>query len=213
MKFDMGVLDRASRYRILGSCITPRPIAWITSMSTDGHLNVAPFSFFNLLGDDPPVVAVGMVAHSEDRLKDTPANIRATGEFVIHLVDEGHAAAMNLTSADAPPSFNEAHLAQLELGESDRVSPPRIVTAPAAFECRVLHFIETGAHQIAILAEVVFAHVRDEYIAGERPIRIDVPAMNLIARLHGAGWYSRQTDTFELLRPKWSDVEPEADTK
>lgn len=213
MKFDMGVLDRASRYRILGSCITPRPIAWITSRSTGGLLNVAPFSFFNLLGDDPPVVAVGMVAHFEDRLKDTPANIRATGEFVIHLVDERHAAAMNLTSADAPSTFNEAQLAQLELGESDRVRPPRIVTAPAAFECRLLHFIETGAHQVAILAEIVFAHVRDEYIAGEGPIRIDIPAMKLIARLHGAGWYGRQTDMFELLRPKWGEVGPKADDK
>ena len=199
----MQALDGVSRYKVMGSCITPRPIAWITSRSSEGVLNVAPFSFFNAVGSAPPTVVIGMVQHPERRLKDTPVNIRDTGEFVINLVNRAHAETMNLTSIEAPSDVDEAVLAGLALAPSVRVGPPRIDSAPASFECRLTHFIETGVHQVAVLAEVVYAHVRDEFILDPERIRIDVPAMQLIARLHGAGWYSQQTDTFELLRPSW----------
>jgi hypothetical protein len=130
MEFDFRALPKAGRYKILGSCVTPRPIAWVTTLSADGVLNAAPFSFFNVLGDDPPTVALGLLAHAEGRLKDTAANIRATGEFVINLVDEAHGEAMNLTCIDAPSDVDEAQLAGLEIAPSARVAPPRILTAP-----------------------------------------------------------------------------------
>lgn len=207
MEFDMRALDRSRRYKIIGACVTPRPIAWVTSRASDGTGNVSPFSFFNVLGDNPPVLALGMVAHPEKRLKDTPANIRATGEFVVHLVNEAHGAAMNLTSINAPAGFDENILAGLELEPSTVVSVPRISSAPVAFECQLLHFIETGPHQVAILAEVMYAHVRDEFVLDPERVHLDIPAMNLISRLHGAGWYGRQTDKFEMLRPSWEQVE------
>lgn len=207
MLFDMRALDKARRYKIIGACITPRPIAWITSQSVEGVLNLSPFSFFNALGNDPPIFAVGMVAHPESRLKDTASNIHETGEFVVHLVDEAHAEIMNLTSTDAPPEIEEITLTDLELRPSVLVRPPRIESVPASFECSVRHFIETGPHQVAILAEVLVAHIRDEFMLDRERVHIDIPAMKLISRLHGAGWYGRQTDMFEMLRPSWSEIE------
>ena len=190
------VLRQANR-RARRNPKTPRPIAWVTSQSREGVRNLSPFSFFNALGDNPPTIALGMVSHLEQRLKDTPLNIRDTGEFVVHLVDEAHGEAMNLTSVDAPADFDENLLARLELVPSARVAVQRIASAPVSFECKLPHFIETGPYQAAIIAEIVYAHVRDEFITDRDRIHIDVSAMKLISRLHGAGWYGRQTDTFK----------------
>lgn len=198
----MRQLDKGQRYKIVSACVTPRPIAWVSSLSAAGIANVAPFSFFNVIGHDPPTVVIGMVAHGKGRLKDTPANIRETGEFVVNLVDETHAGVMNMTSAEAEPEVDEGALAGLALAPAVAVKPPRIATAPASFECRTTHFIETGTHQVAVLAEVLHAHVRDEFISDAGRLLIDVPAMKLIARMHGAGWYARQTDLFEMPRPQ-----------
>jgi len=204
MQFDMRTLPKASRYKILGSCVTPRPIAWVTSLSADGVPNAAPYSFFNVLGDAPPTIALGLLAHGEARLKDTAANIRATGEFVINLVDETHRRAMNVTCMDAPPEVDEMVCAGIAVEPSKVVAPPRIATAPVSFECRVLHALETGPNQIAVIGEVLYAHVRDEFILDPERLYIDAPAMRLIARMHGAGWYARQTDLFQMERPSWS---------
>ncbi|WP_067733923.1 flavin reductase family protein [Novosphingobium naphthalenivorans] len=206
MIFDMRALGAGDRYKIIGACITPRPIAWVTSQAADGSLNLSPFSFFNALGSDPPIIALGLVAHTEKRLKDTAANIRETGEFVVNLVGESSAEAMNLTSIDAPPEIDEIALADLLMVPSIAVAPPRVAEAPASFECVVRHYLETGVNQVAILAEVLHAHVGDEFLLDRERIHIDVPAMKLVSRLHGAGWYGRQTDKFEMLRPAWSDV-------
>lgn len=206
MDFDMRALDKSSRYKILGSCVTPRPIAWVTSCSGDGLVNAAPYSFFNVLGDDPPTIALGLLRHAEARLKDTAFNIVHTGEFVVNLVSEADGEAMNLTCVDAPAGVSEADLAGLELAPSVQIAPPRIATAPASFECRVLHAIETGAQQIAVIAEVVHAHVRDEFVEDPARLYIDAPAMKLLARMHGAGWYSRQTDLLQMNRPNWRQL-------
>lgn len=205
----MRALPKASRYKILGSCVTPRPIAWVTSCSPAGLVNAAPYSFFNVLGDAPPTIALGLLQHGESRLKDTASNIRETGEFVVNLVSEDDGEAMNLTCINAPADISEVDLAGLVLAPSMQVAPPRIATAPASFECRVLHAIETGPDQIAVIAEVVHAHVRDEFIADPDRLYIDTLAMNLLARMHGAGWYSRQTDLFQMTRPVWEgDLPP-----
>lgn len=209
MDFDMRALPKASRYKILGSCVTPRPIAWVISCSSSGHINMAPFSFFNVLGDDPPTIVLGLLAHGEARLKDTAANIHETGEFVVNLVSEDHAEAMNLTCIDAPPDVSEVELAGVNLAPSAQTTLPRLVDAPASFECRVLHAIETGPHQLAVIGEVVHAHVRDEFIADAERLYIDTLGMKLVARMHGDGWYSRQTDLFQMTRPVWADREQE----
>lgn len=202
MHWDMRALDKGQRYRIIGSCIVPRPIAWVSSLSAAGVPNLAPFSFFNAMGNDPPVIALGMVSSPEGRFKDTPANIRDTGEFVVSLVGEAQAAAMNRTSLDAPPHVDEAGLAGVGMRPSVVVAPPRVADAPAAFECRSMHFIETGPFQAVVLAEILVAHVADAFVEDADRIRLDIPAMQLVARMHGAGWYARQTDLFEMPRPK-----------
>ncbi|MFN5719966.1 MAG: flavin reductase family protein, partial [Bradyrhizobium sp.] len=113
MFFDMGQLAADIRYKILTATVTPRPIAWVTTRSADGVVNAAPFSFFNVLGHEPPTVALGLLRHPEKGLKDTAENILATGEFVAHLVPRGMADAMNATCVDAPREVDELALAGL----------------------------------------------------------------------------------------------------
>lgn len=201
MHWDMRKLGARDAYKLLGSCIVPRPIAWVSSQSRDGVPNLAPFSFFNALGNAPPVVVIGLVRAPDRDLKDTASNIHETGEFVINLVSEEDAQRMNQTSANLPPDGDEAMTAGIEMLPSLAVSPQRVASAPAAFECRTLHYIETGPSQVAVLGEVLMCHVQDRFIKDPARILLDIEAMHLIARMHGAGWYSRQTNRFEMLRP------------
>lgn len=202
MIWDMADLTAAERYRIIGSCIVPRPIAWVSSRSRDGVDNLAPFSFFNAMGNTPPVLAIGMVQAPAGGLKDTPANIRETGEFVVNLVSEPLAEAMNSTSGDYPPDVDEARLAHVAMAPSTAVNPLRVAKAPAAFECRATNYIETGPNQVLVTGEILVTHIDDRFITNPDKIEIDIEAMNLIARLHGRGWYGRQTDMFEMIRPR-----------
>ncbi len=201
MHWDMRKLGARDAYKLLGSCIVPRPIAWVSSQSSDGVPNLAPFSFFNAIGNDPPVVVIGLVKAPDRELKDTASNIRATGEFVISLVSERDAQGMNQTSSNLPPDGDEAQTAGIAMLPSLAVAPQRVASAPAAFECRTLHYIETGPSQVAVIGEVLMCHVQDCFIKDPERIHLDIEAMQLIARMHGAGWYSRQTDLFEMPRP------------
>jgi len=142
MHWDMRTLGARDAYKLLGSCIVPRPIAWVSSQAGDGTANLAPFSFFNAVGNDPPVVVIGLVKAPDRALKDTASNIRETGEFVINLVSERDAQRMNQTSANLPPEGDEAMAAGIEMLPSLAVRPQRVASAPAAFECRTLHYIE-----------------------------------------------------------------------
>lgn len=202
MQVDMRTLDPASRYKIIGACVTPRPIAWVSSVSALGLPNLAPYSFFNAIGNDPPMIVLGLVAHPAKGIKDTAANIRATGAFVVHLVDEAHAPLMNHTSIDHPAGVDEAALVGLEMVPGVAVAAPRIASAPVAFECQARHIIDTGPNQVAVLAEIVHAHIADVFVTDAARLQFDITAMNLISRLHGAGWYGRQSDRFEMLRPQ-----------
>ena len=201
MFFDMGQLAADIRYKILTATVTPRPIAWVTTRSADGVVNAAPFSFFNVLGHEPPTVALGLLRHPEKGLKDTAENILATGEFVAHLVPRGMADAMNATCVDAPREVDELALAGLRTVPSQMVSPPRIADSPVAFECRSLSTHETGPRQVAVIGEVVCVHVSDEFVLDAGKGYIDTLALDLIARMHGSGWYARPTNLFQLERP------------
>lgn len=203
MEFDLRTLSSANRYRLMASIIIPRPIAWVTSQDSAGQLNAAPFSFFNMMGDDPPTVVLGVMLRAGGRLKDTAINIRTTGEFVVNMVGEDDVAAMNLTSAEAPPCVDETVLASLALEASVAVGPPRISSAPASFECRLLKVVDVSASQSLLIGEVLYGHVQDRFVTDAAKLRIDAVAMRLIGRVHGAGWYSRQTDLFQLKRPAW----------
>lgn len=203
MLFDFRELPRADRYKILGSSVTPRPIAWVTTRGADGVTNAAPYSFFNVMGDDPPTIALGLLP-AKDGLKDTATNILDTGEFVVNLVSEAMAAAMNVTCMDAPRGVDELALAGVASLPSEVVAAVRIADAPVSFECRVLHAIETGPAQTIVIGEVIVAHVRDDLVLDAERKHLDTPAMALVARMHGAGWYARSTDLFQMERPTYA---------
>ncbi len=203
MLFDLEALAKRDRYKILAACIVPRPIAWITTVSENGTVNAAPFSFFNVMGDDPPTVAIGIMPGA-GRLKDTAANILSTGEFVINLVAEANAEAMNLTCIDAPPEIDELALAGLTAEPSHAVAPPRILESPVSLECRMLTSLVTGPRQTIVIGRVVCVHVEDRFVQDEKRCHIDTAALHLIARMHGSG-YLRSTDMFQLERPTWAE--------
>lgn len=202
MLFDMETLEAQSRYKILTATVTPRPIAWVTTLSESGVVNAAPFSFFNVMGHEPPTVAIGLLAGA-GRFKDTAANILETGEFVVNLA-ETNAEAMNITCIDAPPEIDELGLAGLTPAASHAVRPPRIAESPVSFECRVLASLVTGPRQTVVIGRVACAHIEDAVIQDKERCHIDTQALRLIARMHGSGWYARSTDLFQLDRPTWT---------
>jgi len=201
VQFDMRTVAPATRYKILTSTITPRPIAWITTISRDGVPNAAPYSFFNAVGDDPPLIVLGLIKHPVTRLvKDTARNIMETGEFVVNLVCEADAAIMNESSVDAPPEVDELDYAGIATTPSEMVAPPRIATSPVSFECRKFAAMDIG-RQTVVLGEILMAHVKDEFISDRERVHFDTMAMKLIGRTHGRGWYVRNSDSFQIERP------------
>jgi flavin reductase (DIM6/NTAB) family NADH-FMN oxidoreductase RutF len=202
MLFEFDKITPEIGYKLLTSTITPRPIAWISTLGLNGVVNAAPFSFFNAMGHTPPTVAVGLVKDGVRGWKDTARNILDTGEFVVNLVPEALAEAMNATSAAVGPEVSELGLAGLEAAASLHVKPPRIAAAPVAFECEMLSSVVTGPMQTVVIGRVVAAHIADAVVLDAERGYIDTPALGLIGRMHGAGWYARSTDLFQLERPK-----------
>ena len=204
MLFDFDRLDAESRYKVLTASVTPRPIAWVTTLSADGVVNAAPYSFFNVMGQDPPTVTLGLL-RGPTGFKDTATNILETGQFVINLVPYAAADAMNLTCMDAPPHVDELAAAGLTALPSEKVKPPRIGESPVSFECNVLASLVTGPTQAIVVGRVLCAHVQDRFVMDPERCHIDTLALDLVARMHGSGWYSRQTDLFQLARPTYAD--------
>ena len=200
MLFDFVELPPRERYKLLVSTITPRPIAWIVSQSATGRPNAAPFSFFNAFAGNPPVVGIGIGSHEPGRPKDTRANILETKQFVVNLVSEQVAEAMNITAIEFPREVEELKQAGLTTAPSLRVKPPRIAESPVAFECELLQIVELGSESGLVLGKVLAMHVRDEFVLDDRKLYIDTPNLKLIGRMHGTGWYARTSDLFEMPR-------------
>lgn len=204
MRLDMRELDLAARYKIVNSTITPRPIAWITTVSPEGLVNAAPYSFFNACGVEPPMVMLGLLKDMKTGgYKDTATNIAANGEFVVNLVSEADAETMNQSSVDAPRDVSEVDYAGIATTPSDVVAPPRIATSPVSFECRKLEMLDIGRLQTVLIGEILITHIDDRFIANPEKLYLDTPAMGLIGRTHGAGWYARGSDQFTLERPRF----------
>jgi len=136
MHFASKNISPATAYKLLSSTILPRPIAFITSLDSDGQANAAPFSFFNAMGSEPPVIVIGFTPQADGSQKDTPNNILMTKEFVVNLVDEPLAAQMNICAASVPAEVSEIDLAKLETMPSLDIAPPRLKASPVSFECR-----------------------------------------------------------------------------
>ena len=190
------------RYKILCSLVIPRPIALVTSISEVGLVNAAPYSFFNVFGDTPPIIALGLHRRPERTLKDTTANIHATREFVINLVDEALAEAMSITAIDFPPEVGEIAAAKLALVPSTDVKVPRIASAPAALECRWVHSVSFTADRELLLAEVVRAWTRDGVM--DDKFNVDFAAYQPVGRLY-YNLYTRKPEVFEMQRIAYAD--------
>lgn len=203
MEADPAGLPWRSVYKLLTGAIVPRPIAWVSTVDPAGAANLAPFSFFNAVSSRPPIVAFTASVRSTGLgQKDTLRNIRATGEFVVNIVTEPLAEAMNLTSTEFPPEVDEFQAAGLTADPSTAVTPPRVAESPIHFECRLHQIIEVGAEPgggALILGRVVHIHVDPSVLLGED--KIDIGRLRPIGRLAGAG-YCRTGDTFEMIRPK-----------
>jgi flavin reductase (DIM6/NTAB) family NADH-FMN oxidoreductase RutF len=204
MQFDFRTMKPMDRYELLLGTVVPRPIAIVTTLDANGALNAAPYSLFNVVGHDPPVIMIAVLPHPQGRLKDTGANIFATREFVVNLVPRALAEAMNVTCIDAPPGTNELALAGLATAPSTAVRVPRIAESPVAFECRFLTAQSFGPNQAVVFGEVVSAHVADALVEDAARGIVDTPALDLFGAMHAARWYSTTSDRFAMDRPTWA---------
>ncbi len=207
MNFDMSKLDAAERYKLLVNTITPRPVAWVVTEDGKGQRNAAPYSFFNAMGSDPALVAI-FIGRDDVRTragqKDSLRAIRETGEFTVALVTESDAEKMVLSAVDAPEGVDELDLLGIATKPATMVTPPLIASAPVTYECRLWQFIETTTNAGIVLGEVVAIEIDDRFLGEENGrLRIDAPAMKLVGRAHGAGWYWRGSDQIRIDRKNW----------
>jgi flavin reductase (DIM6/NTAB) family NADH-FMN oxidoreductase RutF len=201
MLFDFDKIAPEIGYKLLTSTVTPRPIAWVTTLGANGVVNAAPYSFFNAMGHSPPTLALGLLRDAERGWKDTARNILDGGEFVVNLVPEALAEAMNATCAGVGPDVSEMELAGLDATASTHIKPPRIAASPVSFECVSLAAVVTGPMQTVVIGRVLAAHIDAAVVLDAARGYIDTPALGLIGRMHGAGWYARSSDLFQLARP------------
>lgn len=200
MLFDFAELPPQERYKLLISTVTPRPIAWVVSQDEKGALNAAPFSFFNALCGNPPIIGVGIASHAPGRPKDTRANIKATRQFTVNLVSEENAEAMNVTAIDFDHGVNELAEAGLTAAPSKYVKPPRIAESPVAMECELVQIVELGPETGLVLGRILAMHVHDDKVLDAQKHYIDTPNLKLVGRMHGADWYARTSDLFKMPR-------------
>ena len=201
MQYEPNSQNFVETYQHLIGIITPRPIAWVTTISAKGLVNLAPFSFFNTFGANPPVVVFSPTLKRDGTKKDTLRNIEAVGEFVVHSSVARLAEKVNLSSKELPPDESEIALAGLHTVPSAKVKPPRVAEAPTAMECKVLQIIPTGTGPIAgnlVIGEVVMIHIHEDVLDANG--RVDPRKLQTVARLNGDFW-CRTTDLFELPRP------------
>lgn len=201
MQIDPQALDQTAVYKLLIGCVVPRPIAWVSSVDADGVRNLAPFSYFMAITDDPPTIAFSSAPRgAAGSKKDTLRNVEATREFVVNVVDDALAEPMNLTSGDYPPEVDEFTLAGLAAAPGVRVKVPRVAEAPISMECRLVQVIPVGRRPHGlVLGEVVQFHVRDG-LYDPATGRIDLRRLRPVGRLAG-DLYARVHDIFEMKRP------------
>jgi flavin reductase (DIM6/NTAB) family NADH-FMN oxidoreductase RutF len=197
------IIDPASQpaqtsYKLLIGSVVPRPIGFISTISAEGIRNLAPFSFFNAICGEPPTVF--FACGNRQPQKDTLANARATGEFVVNIVSEEIAEQMNLTSGDYPHGVDEFEVSKLTPVSSDLVRPPRVGESHVSMECKVAQIIEVSQRPMGgtmVLGEVIRFHVDDAVIDN---YRIDPAKLKAVGRMGGNG-YTRTRDRFEMIRP------------
>lgn len=200
MHIDPALHSHADTYKILTNVIVPRPIAWITTVGRSGVVNLAPFSFFNAVGSEPPYLAVSIGRRAGGTPKDTAANIERSGEFVVNLVTEELLDAMNVSAADFPPDQSELSAAGLHANPGIKVAAPRLVNAQVSLECRLFRSMALGSNTLYV-GEVVMFHVADHLLGA----RLHVNDFAPVGRLGSPSLYCRTTDRFDLQRIEYAD--------
>lgn len=206
--FDLTALPPSARYKLLTATVVPRPIAWVGTQGKEGF-NLAPYSFFGLMGSEPPVVAFAPGDRPDGTPKDTALNIGPGGEFTVTLVSAALAEAMNLTATDFPHGMDEAQALGLRLAPGQQVQVPRVQDAPAALECREVQTVLIGRTRI-ILGEVLGLWLREDAVLDADKHHVDTAALDLVGRMGGRGTYTHTRDTFELTRQtyaQWTERE------
>ena len=203
MNFDLEKAKGRETYNLLIGLVAPRPIALVTSMNEDGKLNAAPFSAYNYLCTDPPIIALGVTDRPTGGFvpKDTARNIRRTGEFVVNVVTEDLAQRMNICATDFPPEVDELEMSGFTTEPSHLVKVPRIKEAHAALECSEYTTMEIGRSRI-ILGRVVAIYIEDRFIDPAGPY-VRAEELHAIGRMNGLGSYVKTRDSF-LTMPRIS---------
>jgi len=192
---DFSTLSAYQRYKLMASLIVPRPIALVTTQNADGVVNAAPFSMFNMMGEDPPILMISINKLQDGHLKHTAANILAHGQFVVHIADEPMAEQMHRCGDNLPATESELIAVGLTATPSRAVTPPRIVEAPVAFECELEEKIETASRHIFI-GRVLWLHAREDLVDVEH-CRVRLQNYFPVARF-GASFYIRTRDRFSM---------------
>jgi flavin reductase (DIM6/NTAB) family NADH-FMN oxidoreductase RutF len=199
MQIDPTQHTQADNYKILTNVVVPRPIAWVTSLSQTGVINLAPFSFFNAVGSNPLYVVVSVGLRDDGTLKDTGRNIETSHEFVVNLVTEDLLHAMNISAADFPPDASEVTAAALHSAPSVKIAAPRLAHSQVSLECKLFKSEALGTNTLYI-GEVVMFHVADHLMGP----RLHVNNFAPIGRLGSPSAYCRTTDRFELPRMSYA---------
>ena len=202
MKFDPHDMSPRDFYRHMVSCITPRPIAWVSTVSPKGVANLAPFSFFNGVGAHPPSVVFCPTNDREGRKKDTLINVEWSRQFAVNIVSHSLAGPMNQTSAELEYEHSEFEFAGLTPTPCERIKPPRVKEASVAMECELHAIVTVGDGPLAghaVIGRIILLHV-DDTVLDPRG-QIDPAKLDTIGRL-GGSLYTRTRDRFELPRPE-----------
>lgn len=191
--------------RVLTGVVVPRPIAFVSSVSTDGVVNLAPFSFFNAMAYDPPTIVMGISRSAGWKAKDTLVNIETTGEFVVNVVVDDIAEAMNATAAEFPADVDEFAVAGLTPAPSETVRAPRVAESPVNMECRLNQVVDVGdgTNHAIVIGEIALLHIRDDIISGHR---INHQRLKPVGRLAG-NMYCDTHNVYELVRPLYDGAE------
>ena len=195
MDFDFDTLDAANRYKLLVGLVIPRPIAWTTTVSAAGIVNAAPFSFFNVIGDDPPMVMISIENRDSGPMKDTSRNILETAEFVVNIVDEGTVENMHACAVEFPPEVSETQALGLKTAASRAVKPPRLSESPVSLECRLHTHLDLGSRHL-VIGTVHWMHVRDG-VLDPKTLRVKMENYHPVGRLY-ANRYAKTRDQFAI---------------
>lgn len=208
-QFPFADLPPRERYKMLCAAVIPRPVAWITSVSPDGVVNAAPFSFFNVFAEDPALVIIGMNRKADGAIKDTVANIEAAGAFTVNIADTPLADKMVATAASFPPHISEPEAVGLRLEPGVSVPVPRLAEAPVSLECMLSELRAIGPERHLVMGEVTMLLARDG-LFDPHTRRIDEAQVDPVARLYGT-MYAPLGPTYSLAIPAWQDNSPKAE--